>query len=226
MPKDQRKLPPFIEGKVRLWYRLTNKNKTGFMSKNDFNEMADTFISEFKLDDKIGKEIRSWLVDGWDALITQGNAKPQAGAREPLITKEAAPLTLKLAANISKGDKINEDLYVDAYSEILNISKDLFINVFAQMVSTFFSIYDTDRDGLISEEDMKRGLKCFGIDKSDALKKVFAELDTTGSGKVGRELYVSAWVEFFTGIDETAPMAKHLNPKILYPAQDVDKDTE
>ena len=226
MPKGQKKLSPFIEGKVRLWYRLTNRNKTGFMAKTDFNEMADTFISEYKLDDKTGKEIRSWLVDGWDALITQGNAKPPAGGGKQMITKEIAPTTLTLAEKISKGESINEDLYIDAYSEILFISKDLFIAVFSQMVSTFFSMYDTDKDGLISEEDMKRGLKCFGIDKPEALKKVFAELDTTGSGKVGPEVYVSAWVEFFTGVDETAPMAKHLNPKILYPAPDEDKDTE
>ena len=226
MPKGQKKLPPFIEGKVRLWYRLTNRNKTGFMGKADFNDMADTFISEYKLDDKTGTEIRSWLVDGWDSLIAQGNEKSPAGGGKPMLTKEVAPITLALAEKISKGEKINEDLYIDAYSEILFISKDLFIAVFSQMVSTFFSMYDTDKDGLISEEDMKRGLKCFGIDQPDALKKVFAELDTTGSGKVGQEVYVSAWVEYFTGVDETAPIAKYLNPKVLYPAPDDDKDTE
>lgn len=75
MQKDQKKLPPFIEGKVRVWYRLTKKHKTGFMSKSDFNEMADCFISEFKLDEQSGNEIRSWLVDGWDALITLGKTK-------------------------------------------------------------------------------------------------------------------------------------------------------
>ena len=107
-----------------------------------------------------------------------------------------------------------------AYSEILFISKDLFITVFSQMVSTFFSMYDTNKDGLISEEVMKRRLKCFGIDQPESLKKVFADLDTTGSGKVGPDVYIPAWVEFFTGVDATAPMAKHLNPKILYLALD------
>ena len=73
---------------------------------------------------------------------------------------------------------------------------------------------------------MKRGLKCFGTDQPDTLKKVFSESDTTGSGKVGQEVYVSAWVEYFTGVDETDPTAKYLSPKVLYPAPDDDRNTE
>lgn len=192
------------------------------MSKSDFNEMADCFISEFKLDEQSGKEIRSWLVDGWDALITMGKTETEGEA--PLISKEATPLILLIADKITKGDKINEDLYIDAYNEVLNLNKGLFSLVFSQMVSAFFTVFDIDKDGYITLNDMIRGLTCFGIAQSDALKLVFAELDSAGSGKVDRDTYVSAWVEFMTGTNERAPIAKHLNPKILYPLQNTEQD--
>lgn len=94
------------------------------------------------------------------------------------------------------------------------------------MVSSFFNIYDIDKDGFITADDMTRGLKCFGIDQSDALKLVFAELDSAGSGKVDRDTYVTAWVELITGMNDGAPIAKHLNPKILYPPQSAEQDQE
>ena len=224
MSKQQKKLEPFIEGKVRLWYRLTNKNKSGFMTKSDFNDMAEAFISEFKLDEATGKEIRSWLVDGWESLITY--AKASAKGKQPLVSEKTTPLTLLIAEKISKGDQIDEDLYINAFHEVLKMNEDVFKVVFSQMVSAFFNIYDTDKDGLITETDMIRGLKCFGIDQSEALKEVFAELDSTGSGKVDRDSYVGAWVEFMCGTKEDAPMAKHLNPAILYPPQSVKPDKE
>ena len=58
------RLSPFIEGKARTCYRLTNKNKTGYMDKSDFSEMADCFTLEFKLNEKACEEIRGWLVHG------------------------------------------------------------------------------------------------------------------------------------------------------------------
>ena len=107
--------------------------------------------------------------------LCKNTARNPTGGGKLMITKEIAPTTLTLVEKISKCESINEDLFIDAYSKILFISKDLFIAVFSQMVSTFFGMYDTDKNGLISEEGMKRGLKCFGIDQPDALKEVFAK---------------------------------------------------
>ena len=44
MSEAETKLVPFIESKARLRYKLTNKNKTGFMNRTDYNKMSDTFI--------------------------------------------------------------------------------------------------------------------------------------------------------------------------------------
>ena len=208
MSKAETKLVPFIESKARLWYKLTNKNKTGFMDRTDYNKMADTFISEFKMDSKTGAEIRAWLVDGWEALIKF--SKTKTPGENCLVSQETTPFIILIAEKIAKGDRINEELYVNAYNEVLNINKDFYPTVLSQMVSCFFDVFDTDKDGFITAENMIRGLKCFGIDKPDALRKVFAELDTAGSRKLDKDSYVSAWVEYMTGTNEDAPMAKYL----------------
>ena len=208
MSSCEQKLSPFIEGKARTWYRLTNKNKTGYMNKSDFNEMADCFISEFKLDEKSGEEIRGWLVHGWDTLIKY--SKPAAPGEKAMLSPDTTPFTLLIAEKMAKGERINEDLFINAYHEILNTNQALFPTVLGQMVSSFFNIFDTDQDGYITAEDMIRGLRCFGIDQSEALKNVFAELDKSGRGKIDRDTYIAAWVEFMTGADKNAPMAKYL----------------
>ena len=208
MSKHESNLTPFVERKARAWYRLTNANKTGYMDRADFNKMADTFISEFELGEKQGAEIRAWLVDGWEALINQ--IKPDTPGKPPLVSQESMPFTFLVAEKIANGDKINEELYLNAYQEVLNINKNLFPTVLTQMVSSFFDVFDTDSDGYITAENMIRGLKCFGIDKPDALTKVFAGLDTAGKGKIDKDTYAAAWVEFMTGSDEDAPMAKYL----------------
>lgn len=209
MSKDEKKLSPFIESKARTWYKLTNKNKTGFMDRSDFSKMADSFISEFKLDDKAGEEIKGWLVHGWDTLIKY--SKATVPGEKAMLSQDTTPFTLLIAEKIAKGERINEDLFINAYDEVLNTNKALFPTVLGQMVSSFFNVFDTDQDGYITDGDMIRGLKCFGIDQSEALKRVFAELDKTGSGKIDRDTYIAAWVEFMTGSDENAPMAKYLN---------------
>lgn len=213
MQKGEKKLSPFIERKVRTWYRLTNKNKTGYMDRSDFNKLADSFILEYSLDDKTGGEIRGWLVDGWDTLIKY--TKTETPGEKALLSPQTTPFTLLIAEKISKGERINEDLYINAYSEVLKTTKDLFPTVLGQMVTSFFNVFDTNHDGLITEADMIRGLKCFGIDKTEVLKNVFAEMDKCGNGNIDLESYISAWVEFMTGSDENAPMAKYIKPDIL-----------
>ena len=64
--KDRRRYLHLLKEKFVCGTGCQTKTKTGFMAKTDFNEMVDTFISEYKLDDKTVKKIRSWLVDGWD----------------------------------------------------------------------------------------------------------------------------------------------------------------
>ena len=178
------------------------------MNRSDFNEMADSFISEFKLDEKAGGEIRGWLVHGWDTLIKYSN--PTVPGEKAMLSQDTTPFTLLIAEKMAKGERINEDLFINAYNEIFNTNQALFPTVLGQMVSSFFNVFDTDQDGYITAADMIRGLRCFGIDQSEALKNVFAGLDKSGGGKIDRDTYIAAWVEFMTGADENAPMAKYL----------------
>ncbi|XP_045166728.2 uncharacterized protein LOC123530094 [Mercenaria mercenaria] len=206
-------LNPFVETKVRMWYRLHNKKRNGFMNRADFIEMTDSFIKEFKLDAEMAEEIRSWLVNGWTALIKF--MKNSADDPKTSIPLDKIPTVSMVAEKLSKDGTITEDEYVKAYAESLQIDPSPFPACFSEMVSFFFKVFDTDKDGYLIEKDMVRGWRCFGIDNAKAVKAVFADLDPTGSGKVDRDTYVGAWMEYMTGMNKSAPIAKHFTPDIL-----------
>lgn len=196
-----------------MWYRLHNKKRNGFMSRKDFIEMADSFIAEFKLDAEMAHEIRSWLVDGWSGLIKF--MKTIGEGTKPNIPIDKIPTVLMVAEKLSKDGTITEDEYTKAYAESLQIQPSPFPACFSEMLSFFFKIFDTDKDGFVTEKDFARGWRCFGIENSKAVKAIFAELDPSGTGKVDRDTYVGAWLEYMTGMDKNAPLAKYFTPDIL-----------
>ena len=87
MSEAETKLVPFIESKARLRYKLTNKNKTGFMDRTDYNKMVDTFISKFKMDSKTGAETRAWLVDAWEAYTDRSQQDQTTRENVSYITR-------------------------------------------------------------------------------------------------------------------------------------------
>lgn len=183
------------------------------MTRADFSDMAECFMKEFKLNTESAKQMRSWLVDGWSALLKY--MKTSEDDPVPAISKDKIPTVLMVAEKLSKDGTITEDMYLKAYGECMQIETSPFQACFSEMVSFFFNIFDTDKDGYLTEKDLLRGWKCFGIDNSKVVKAVFADLDTTGSGKIDRDTYIGAWLEFMTGVNRDAPIAKHFTPDIL-----------
>ncbi|KAK3612079.1 hypothetical protein CHS0354_021766 [Potamilus streckersoni] len=205
----------FVEGKTRVWYRMTNKKKNGFMTKKDYADMAQCFIDEFNPGEQKSVKLRAWLIEGWDILIKMGQkATPEHPA---CFSSENTPKTLLISQTLSKGERITEDLYVQAYQEILRANSDLFKNCLQEMVTIFFSVFDTNGDGFICVEEMIHGLKCFGIDHEKALRKAFVEMDIRKEGKVDKDTYVQAWVDFMMNIDKDKPdvLSRHLTPFLL-----------
>ena len=215
MTEVQKKLPKFIETKARVWYRTLNKNGTGFLYRKDFDAMADDFISEFKLEEKVASELRSWMVDGWKAFIDCGTDSDNTkDIKAAAFSKDMIPHTFKVAEKILNGEFITEDMYIDAYTEVVSLFPDLFEFCFRKMVNVFFGVFDTDKDGMIDEADMIRGLRCFGFTKAEPVKAVYAELEKNSDGKVEFPTYIAAWIEFMKGEDENAPMGKYFTPEM------------
>lgn len=67
--KSDTTIDPFLEGKIRVWYRANNKKRNGNMTKTDYREMTECFIRAFELGPEDSRTVKSWLVDGWAAMI-------------------------------------------------------------------------------------------------------------------------------------------------------------
>ncbi|KAL4227020.1 glycerol-3-phosphate dehydrogenase [Mactra antiquata] len=210
MELNRVKLPKIIEQKVRTWYRLHNKKKNGFMTKSDFVEMTQQFIEEYDLSTPVAEKVRSWLVHGWSSMIEFIKTSEDNGN-----ALDTVPTVLKVAKILSSEGKVTEDMYVHAYIESMQLQPSPFPTCFRQMVSLFFNVFDTDKDGYLTVDDLIRGLRCFGITNTEAVRAVFNDIDVNNTGKIDMECYISAWVEFMTGTDANAAMAKHFTPAIL-----------
>ncbi|XP_052780536.1 uncharacterized protein LOC128217429 [Mya arenaria] len=212
--KDE-KLSQFVESKIRIWYRMHNKKGTGLMSKSEYKEMADTFIREFRLESEEADEIQKWLVDGWAALVEYvGNMDKKAGSSGPLA-RDQILTAVQVATAVATDMNVTEDMYIRAYGEILRLKPCPFPIYFSLMVETFFDIFDGDKDGFITVDEMVKGLACFGFTDTDRVKAVFKDLTMDSSDSLDRKTYVDAWLEFVQGNDREAAMAKHFTPEMV-----------
>lgn len=197
----------FVEGKMRTWFKMNDLKHDGMVGKSDYKDNCDVFIKEFKLGEQKANELKNWLMNGWDILVKKGLELSDKG-EDGGLTREKCPLLFDVNDKLNRGDRINEDEYVNAFGELVDVNKDLFEEVFSKFVGSFFDTFDTDHDGLLCPEDMIRGLRCFGITHEDAIRQIFDAMDKSRMGRIDKATYVGNWVEFMCGHDKEAPMAK------------------
>ncbi|XP_033746414.1 uncharacterized protein LOC117331689 [Pecten maximus] len=199
----------FIEGKIRMWYKMYNLKHDGGMGKEDFAYMTDVFIKEFKPNAALEAELRHWLHNHWCIIISEGKDLATAG-KPGGITVENCPALLEVETILKSDQRITEEHYVKAFGQLVEVNKDLFVKTFTKMVTVFFNLFDTDCDGFITVEDMIRGFRCFGIDQEEATRAIFNDLDKNKTGKVSRDVYLSEWIEFMVGENKDAVLARYL----------------
>ncbi|XP_060066227.1 uncharacterized protein LOC132546526 [Ylistrum balloti] len=199
----------FIEGKIRMWYKMYNLKRDGGMGKEDFDYMTDVFIREFKPTAAQEAELRHWLHNHWSIIISEGKDLTAAG-KPGGITQDNCPDLLEVEKILKNEQRITEDQYVKAFGQLVEVNKDLFVKTFTKMVTMFFNMFDADSDGFITVDDMIKGFNCFGIKHDDATRAIFNDLDKNKTGKVSRDLYLSEWIEFMVGENKDAVLAKYL----------------
>lgn len=199
----------FIDMKIRTWFRMNNIRKNGNMSKNDFMELADIFKREYNMPDSQHSTVKKWFCDGWDILVKEGQEIAKNGGQGGL-TPDVAPLVFEINDTLNRGDSITEDMYAKAYEELVEINKDLFVRTFENMVGSFFDVFDSDNDGMISVDDMIRGFRCLGMQQDDATRIIFASMDREKQGKIQKTDYIREWIEFMTGNHRDAAIASVL----------------
>ena len=199
----------FIENKVRIWFKMNDMKKCGSIGNEDYTAMAELFKNELSLPEDRAKELRHWLLNGWDILVEEGIALQKAG-KPGGLGSDVTPALIELNQKMKKGGKVTEDEYILAYKELVETNKMLFVKTFEKMVGNFFDAFDANSDGYVDANDLIRGWKCFGIDLPDAVRMIFSEMDTKQCGKIDKATYVGHWVEFMVGNEPNAPIAKFL----------------
>lgn len=187
-----------VESKVRKWFQLSNLKRNGYISKQDYSDMTDSFIKEFNLDEKKAQAIRNWLENGWEILIQKGEEITAKGGKGG-ISKETAPKLLEVGEKMGNSGNISENEYVAAFKELVGFNKKLFVETFQSMVGSFFDAFDVNNAGYITFENFQKGMKCFGMSNSEAVEAMFKAMDTKKGGQIDKETYIGHWVEFMTG---------------------------
>lgn len=207
------KFTPFVAGKIQTWFRLINVKKNGFMGKEDYEEIAERFVKQHKLDEVRRKTISDWLINGWSMVF---NEHAESTAQES--KKEASkhlPLIRSMSDAMEKGEKTSEETYVEAFGELIENNSRLALESLERMVDVFFDVFDANQTGYISRDQMVVGLKCFGITDEECVKKIFDSMDTNKDGKLSRDEYVYGWVNFILGNDRSNPLTTYFAPHLL-----------
>lgn len=199
----------FMDLKIRTWFKMNNIKGNGQMSKTDFAEIADIFKREYELKDPQNSLLKKWLCEGWDILVKEGQDLANSGKKGGLTPDNAASI-FDVSETLNKGEAITEDQYANAFEQLVEVNQGLFQKNFEMMVGSFFDIYDTDHDGKITADDMIRGLRCLGIQKDEAVKMMFSNIDTEKRGNITKPVYVGEWFEFMLGTRKDGAIASVL----------------
>ncbi|XP_021351007.1 uncharacterized protein LOC110448859 [Mizuhopecten yessoensis] len=199
----------FIEGKIRMWFKMYNLKHDGGMGMEDFDLLADVFVKEFKPTAALEADLKHWLQNCWSIIISEGKEVAKAG-KPGGITADNCPALIEIETILNSHQRMTEDQYVKAFGQLVEVNKDLFVKNFTRMVTMFFTLFDTDSDGFMTVDDMIRGFRCFGIEQEEATRAIFGDLDKNKTGKLSRDVYIAEWVEFMVGEDKDAVLAKYL----------------
>ena len=194
-PPPDMNFTDFVQGKIRIWFKMMDTTKDGFMSKDDFELIANRFASQYNLDENRAKEIYEWLVYGFKKTDEEHSG-------------EEMPVVKQLSEAIQNGEKISEDQYIQGLGQLMTIDPELARISLEKMVSLFFKIFDFNEDGFISCDELEKGLFCFGYDNKDAVQSVFKIMESGHEGKISEKEYVTAWLDFIFGNDKNNPMVK------------------
>ncbi|KAK7101681.1 sarcoplasmic calcium-binding protein-like [Littorina saxatilis] len=204
------KFTPFTDGKIRVWFRMIDVGKDGYMCKDDFLSIADRFVKEYSLSGGKATEVRDWLVDGWNIVLDMDKHKESV---EEMMKK--MPLVVAMGNKVRSGARISEDEFTQAYGQLIEVYPQLAKESLEKMVGAFFEVFDEDSDCYITDAEMTSAMHCFGYDQPDLVKAAFASMDLDKDGKLSREEYVGGWVSFMLDQDKSNPFVKAFAPHLV-----------
>ncbi|ESO94937.1 hypothetical protein LOTGIDRAFT_202406, partial [Lottia gigantea] len=165
--------------------------------------MASKVFSEF-----VQQKVRMWFKmmdsnqNGSMGLDDFTLVAERFGKAYQLSVEEKNTIQKWLGNDMETGTKVSENRFVAAFGEFVTSNPNVADDAMREMVGVYFDIFDHDKDGVISPDEMKIGLKCFGMqgEMAEALGVLFTDCEGK-KDQITRQCYVDMWVDFLVGED-------------------------
>lgn len=174
----------FIEAKLKTYFKRIDFDKDGAITRNDFEGMADRFVTREKLDAAKGADLKHKLVQVWEHY---------------------------LKGVVTDGTKLTEPVFVETVKKQLHSPK--LKEALAGPLPLFFSAVDANGDGLIQEDEFKLFFDILGLEPKLA-EASFKAIDTNKDGSISLDEFVTAGTDFFTSEDESSPSKYFWGPLV------------
>ncbi|MEQ9424287.1 MAG: EF-hand domain-containing protein [Cyclobacteriaceae bacterium] len=174
-------LSPVQEKKQRLYFKLLDFDRNGFIEKNDFQSIAENLC------------------------IIQGIELDTIAFREIEEAGEKLWMDIREYVDTNRDDKCSfEEWMAFADEQIVNSDEAWYDNYINSVVNGLFDLFDANNDGLISDMEYLDLFISFRIEVRFAAR-CFRKLDLNNDGYISRDELVTAVREFLRSDDPEAP---------------------
>ncbi|MET9431580.1 MULTISPECIES: EF-hand domain-containing protein [unclassified Streptomyces] len=168
-----------IDNKAKKIFNNFDIDHDGAITKEDFDQMAHRLAATL-------------------------NIQPSSPQFRNMLESYAQVWAHLQAEADSNGDgAVTEEEYTAAFA-----TPD-FVRVLDHASEAEFNAADSDRDGALSVDELRRMLAAFGV-PSPEIDNALRVLDADGDGRVSRQEYVRAWHQYYTDPNADAPINKAL----------------
>ncbi|MEU8617290.1 EF-hand domain-containing protein [Streptomyces sp. NPDC048623] len=159
-------------------FDLLDADKNGYVGWEDYQALADRFISAYKLDktDRRAQGLATALQMQWLELLRYAEAS---------------------------ADRLNRDQYISA-SRLATVDTSR-INYVDLTGHAFFDVIDADGNNEISKDEFLRLLTDVWKVTDPAAPEVFYRIDTDGDGVISRAEFIRTIREYYLSSDPKAP---------------------
>lgn len=175
----------FLRRKYRSYFRRLDVNKDGFLTRTDFEVLADRSCADEAPESPRRKTMRESYTRFY-ALIESLGSTP---------------------------GKVSEEEWVEETAKSVNTPE--YKRVLDDAIRICFALLDTNGDGYIQDHEYIRFFHSLRIpDHENVARIAFKTLDTSGSGELSLEEFRIAVTDFFYSEDESRPGTYYLGPLI------------
>lgn len=173
----------FWDRKIRTYFRRTDWNGDGELTREDFELMAERFAEGEGAGSKRRHQVKETFLQIFDTY----------------------------EKNIGMNGKITEDRLVETLKELR--CNPQFPKMLEDHLRDCFCLLDTDGDGYIEEDEYVRFFYNFRIPDHERLAKIaFTALDTDHDGRLSMEETVAGYRDFLLSEDESRPGTHFFGP--------------